>query len=72
VLLLGETGTGKEVSPTPHHLSSRAQPPFIRVQKRAIPETLLEASVRHEKAPSRAPWNTKPDFERRMAYDLQD
>ncbi len=43
VLLLGETGTGKEVIANAIHLySSRGNGPMIRVQCGAIPETLLD------------------------------
>jgi transcriptional regulator with PAS, ATPase and Fis domain len=44
VLLLGETGTGKEMlAHAIHAASSRALKPFIGVNLAAIPETLLEA-----------------------------
>jgi transcriptional regulator with PAS, ATPase and Fis domain len=44
VLLLGETGTGKEVlAQAIHSASPRAHGPFIGVNVAAIPETLLEA-----------------------------
>jgi len=44
VLLLGETGTGKEVlAQAIHSASARAHGPFIGVNIAAIPETMLEA-----------------------------
>ena len=44
VLLLGETGTGKEViAKSVHHNSKRANKPFIAVNCGAIPEKLLES-----------------------------
>ena len=51
VLLLGETGTGKEViANTIHNLSPRRDAPFIKVNCGAIPETLIESELfGHEK-----------------------
>jgi transcriptional regulator with PAS, ATPase and Fis domain len=44
VLLLGETGTGKEVlAQAIHSASARAHGPFIGINVAAIPETMLEA-----------------------------
>ncbi len=46
VLLLGETGTGKELlAHAIHAAGSRAKGPMIRVNAAAIPETLLEAEL---------------------------
>lgn len=51
VLLLGETGTGKEViAGAIHHMSSRSEGPFIRVNSGAIPDTLIDSELfGHEK-----------------------
>ena len=46
VLLLGETGTGKEVIANAiHNLSHRNEGPFIRVNCGAIPATLLDSEL---------------------------
>jgi transcriptional regulator with GAF, ATPase, and Fis domain len=51
VLLLGETGTGKElIANAIHSSSSRKDGPFIKVNCGAIPETLLDSELfGHEK-----------------------
>lgn len=51
VLLLGETGTGKElIANAIHEMSARSTGPFIKVNCGAIPETLIDSELfGHEK-----------------------
>ncbi|HUS30748.1 MAG TPA: sigma 54-interacting transcriptional regulator [Kofleriaceae bacterium] len=62
VLLLGETGVGKEVvAETLHRRSARATKPFLRLNCGALTETLLESELfGHERGSFTGATQTKP------------
>ena len=69
VLILGETGTGKElVAQAIHYNSDRANGPFIRVHCAALPENIIESELfGHEKGAFTGALN-----ERKGRFELAD
>lgn len=64
VLILGETGVGKEVvADAIHLLSHRASGPFVKVNCGAIPETLIDSELfGHEKGAYTGAHASRPGF----------
>jgi transcriptional regulator with PAS, ATPase and Fis domain len=62
VMLLGETGTGKEIlAEAVHRLSPRAAKPFLRLNCASVPENLLESELfGHEKGSFSGAISAKP------------
>ena len=75
VLILGETGTGKElIARMIHNRSPRAAGPFMRVNCGAIPSELIDSQLfGHERGAFTGAVETRPGwFERRRRHALLD
>ena len=64
VLVVGETGSGKEVvAEAVHRFSPRAEKPYVRLNCASLPETLLEAELfGHEKGAFTGAVKMKPGY----------
>jgi DNA-binding NtrC family response regulator len=69
VLILGETGVGKEIAARQlHHLSAVSHKPFVAVNCSGVPETLLESELfGHTRGSFTGAYRDKPGFVRQAS-----